>query len=735
VDRHESHLSGKIDWSISIIDSVLWLGGIDFITLHDMRSDWQPQPTYPVVINQVTYLEDSLLAAGPYHRTEHRISFEKNRFRFNYAAVQHRDNSLTNYQVRLAGHEDNWSNWTKETQIDYTNLGEGAYSFEVRARNTSNVIGQIARYNFSILPPWHRSWWAYIFYILTGIFGTGMIVRWRSAQLRREKLSLQKIVKERTSELQVRNEQLQAQKQQLAEQADRLQEVDELKSRFFANISHEFRTPLTLIKGPIDQAFKTPDTSLGRHTIKLIKKNADRLLQLVNQMLDLAKVDAGSLRVEPAEGNVFKGLRAAASSFSSMAAQRNLDYQIKIPARSLWTSFDRDKLDKVVYNLLSNAFKFTPDEGSIIFGASYIDEVLSFSVQDSGAGIDPGQLDRIFDRFFQVDSSETREQQGSGIGLALSKELIELMHGDIIVTSTPGKGSCFKVNIPMLEILGTRPKAIVHPDTPTIISDEVVNSPVANLASSIVLIVEDHEDMGNFIAEQLQEDFIINRASNGEVGFEQAVKAIPDLIITDLMMPKMDGIEMTRLLKMDERTSHIPIIMLTAKAGTDNLIRGIETGADNYLTKPFNADELQARVKNLIRQRTLLREHYAKSTVFNPKEIEVPSRDEVFLQKIQDLLELQHDDPSFGVPIMQKELALSKTQLHRKVKALTNRTPGELLRIFRIQRAMQLLTQSGENVSSVSYQVGFNDPSYFAKVFKDVQGVTPSQFVKDTISK
>lgn len=510
----------------------------------------------------------------------------------------------------------------------------------------------------------------------------------------------------------------------------KLRELDRMKSNFFANISHEFRTPLTLIKGPIEHLEQNPGEQLKLEDVKMIRRNSTRVLKLVNQLLDLSKIDEGSLKLEPTEGDINKCLRAATSSFNSHAAQRNMDYRVQIPQHVFWASFDRDKLEKIVYNLLSNAFKFSDDRAVISFEATFKWQDLQIIVSDSGKGIPQKQLPFVFDRFFQVDGGATREQEGSGIGLSLSKELVELMDGTITVASEVNKGTFFTVHLPIQRIKTGQEVGIdlsVKEKLIAALPHELIREDKRNIPS--VLLVEDNADMRHFIEKSLLDIYKVILAVNGEDGLKQAAALLPDLIITDLMMPKMDGMELCRKLKTDLQTSHIPVIMLTAKAGMENKIEGLETGADDYITKPFDANELLVRIKNLIEQRQKLRELYANKDIqVDPKKITVTSIDQNFLARVLALLEEQHVDSDFGVPQMQEALAMSKTQLHRKLKTLTTEAPGELLRNFRLKRAAQLLSQNADSVTQIAYSVGFNNLSYFAKCFKELYGVAPSSY-------
>lgn len=510
----------------------------------------------------------------------------------------------------------------------------------------------------------------------------------------------------------------------------KLQELDELKSNFFANISHEFRTPLTLIKGPIEYLEQNPDEKMEREDIKMVRRNTNKLLGLVNQLLELSKIDQGKLKLNPTEGDVYKCLRTAASSFNSHAAQRQMDYKVKIPSETLWAAYDRDKLEKIVYNLLSNAFKFNEDGGVVTFQASYQKEELAIQVSDSGKGISEDKLPFIFDRFYQVEHSTTKERTGSGIGLSLSKDLIELMDGTIIVSSKVGKGTFFRVQLP-LERIKTHQLLSNHeqPEAKreSLRPFQFSRADKRNVCE--ILLIEDNEDMRQFMNGQLSKEYRVMEALNGEKGLKMAISKVPDLIITDLMMPKLDGIELCKKLKTDVRTSHVPVIMLTARAGIENKIEGLETGADDYLTKPFDAKELMVRIKNLITQRKRLQDHYVTSgALIGPTKVPTISLDQKFLESVLDLMEKEHSNIGFGVPQMQEALAMSKTQLHRKLKALTNESPGELLRNFRLKRAAQLLSQKADTVTQVAYQVGFNNLSYFAKCFREMYGVPPSSY-------
>ena len=521
-----------------------------------------------------------------------------------------------------------------------------------------------------------------------------------------------------------------------------LRELDRIKSNFFANISHEFRTPLTLIKGPVDQLAAEPGKKLEPGEVDMIRRNTNKVLGLVNQLLDLSRIDQGKLELHLADEDIHECLKTAAAAFDSHAAQRHMDYQVKVPDSPLVSSFDREKVEQVVYNLLGNAFKFSEDHGRIVLSATHERDMLRLEVSDSGRGIPDRHLPFIFDRFYQVDSGSMKDQEGSGIGLSLTKDLVELMGGTIAVSSKVGAGTQFTVSIPMKAVAGAgvpAARAIADPDRVTPQKQEARRGPEVPAALyrsrpddrdlPVILLIEDHPDMRQFIKSGLMDAYRILEAENGEAGLKMASAKLPDLIITDLMMPKMDGMRLCRELKENLETCHIPIVMLTARAGIENKLEGLETGADDYLTKPFVAEELRVRIRNLLQQRQRLRDFYRKNEYsLSPENLSATSLDKRLLQKVLDLLEARHADPDFDVSEMQRELAMSKTQLNRKLKALTDESPRDILRNYRLKRAAQLLAQQSDTVTQIAYQVGFNNLSYFAKCFRKQYGVAPSSY-------
>jgi signal transduction histidine kinase/AraC-like DNA-binding protein len=558
-------------------------------------------------------------------------------------------------------------------------------------------------------------------------------------ELEKLRVGLEDKVRERTAELEQKNLQI--------------MEMDQMKTRFFSNVSHEFRTPLTLIIGPLEDILSKEDMSeKNRVTMERMHRNAVRLLGLINQLLDLSKLDAGSMKLEMTESDIFRSLRLLASSFQPMAERKKIEYSLKIPEEKYKTQFDPDKLEKIITNLLSNAFKYTPEGGfvdchvkAVKKGKNKDKDFLSIVIRDSGPGVPAELVDKIFDRFYQVEGSWQQSSGGTGIGLSLTRELVGLHHGQIKVESEEGEGSTFTILLPLgNEHLSKDEYEVLDPSkyedsiiSPRILAVQTDGSlkPEDFLSEEkdgkpMILVVEDSEDVRAHLIENLAEQFTIEQAQDGEEGIKLAVESVPDLVISDLMMPKMDGMEMCRNLKTDERTSHIPVLMLTAKATVESKIEGLETGADAYMTKPFNMKELRTQVNALIEQRRKLREKFATDAEVGPRDIAVTSVDEKFLKKAIDVIEENLGDCEFDVTAMTEHMGMSRMQLFRKLKALTNQNPSEFIRTIRLKRAAQLIKKKFGNVAEITYEVGFNNLSYFAKCFRELYGVSPSEYAK-----
>ena len=511
-------------------------------------------------------------------------------------------------------------------------------------------------------------------------------------------------------------------------EAENLRALDALKSRFFANISHEFRTPLTLILGPLRQMLAGQLAVTSQTYLEMMLRNGERLLLLINQLLDLSRLEAGRMPVRLARGDLFAFVRTLAGQFTSWADSKQIRFHVQVPAEPLETAFDRDQLEKVISNLLANAFKFTPEEGDVWLRATAEETAVEIVVQDNGIGMSDTALAQVFDRFYRVDSEG---YEGTGIGLALVKELVELAQGEVSVSSSPGEGSTFRVRLPLLREVEAPPmEALARPVTlPGL--PVAGPSPVEVTATGhqpLLLVVEDHADVRRYLCDLLTPTYRVITAAHGREGLEKAQTSIPDLILSDIMMPEMDGLAFTRAVREDPRTCHIPLIQLTARAGRDSLLEGLATEADDYLTKPVDPDELHLRVRNRIEQQRKLREALGKEIVhLRPDEIAVRSADQVFLEKVMAVIETYMGDEAFSIEDLAREVAMSRSQLHRKLKALTDQSASVFLRNMRLKRARQLLEQGAGTAAEISYLVGFGSPAYFSKCFKDAFGLTPGE--------
>lgn len=520
---------------------------------------------------------------------------------------------------------------------------------------------------------------------------------------------------------------------------EKLKELDQIKSRFFTNVSHEFRTPLSLIIGPLEEKLARSQQDSDRDNLLLMLRNARRLQNLINQLLDLSRLEAGNMELHLQEGEISSFIRLVGSTFSSLADRKGLVYQQDIFDTSYTGCFDRDKLEKMLNNLLSNAFKFTAEGGIVNMKAVIKEGKLVVEVKDSGIGIPEEKIDHIFNRFYQIDDSITRSSEGSGIGLALTKELADLHRGKLTVSSREGIGSVFTLMLPVsresFRDLPVSPAGEEKEPIPALSSNLEVTTMDDDDSKPLILFAEDNLDMQKFVGDLLKERYRILTVGNGKEAFEKAKTLVPDLVITDWMMPIMDGRTCCEKLKTTDATSHIPVLMLTARADQSSKLEGLETGADDYLIKPFNTSELTVRVNNLIQQRNKLRDIFSKEITLQPKNVSLPSRDATFLSNFLSLVEKHYADPAFSVETLSDAVNMSRMQLHRKLKALTDQSPGEFLRKFRLERAKQFLSVDGTQVSEVCFKVGFNNVSHFSKAFRDFTGVTPTEFIDSAMVK
>ncbi|MEM9648902.1 MAG: tetratricopeptide repeat protein [Bacteroidota bacterium] len=517
-------------------------------------------------------------------------------------------------------------------------------------------------------------------------------------------------------------------------QRQQLEEVNQLKTRFFHNISHEFRTPLTLILGPLEQLKKTLDDST-RPTVDMIERNGKRLLKLINQLLDLSKIEDGKIGLKASYGNIAPLLKGWVTSFHSMAEIKGVDLSLNLEEPSYFVYADQEKLEEVVINLLSNAIKYTPSGGQVAVNIAADGKNLNIAVSDTGSGIPKEELEHIFDRFYQASNANSDQAVGTGIGLALVRELVEFHKGTVTVESTMGEGSNFKVSLPLGKSHLNEDEIVAIAPSPKISNVQTLEKDLDPAIDAIenedtglplLLLIEDNSDLRSYIRSVLGHQYQIEEAVDGEQGIALALESTPDIIISDLMMPKKDGLEVCNTLKSDVRTSHIPIILLTARSSKEDKLEGLKSRADDYLTKPFNNEELLIRIENLVAIRKKIHQHFSTGDILRPKKLTLNSIDQEFMKQVTDILETEIANEHFGVEELSHAVALSRSQLFRKVKAITNQTPIEFIRSFRLHRAMDMLQQKSGTVAEIAYSVGFQNPSYFSKCFQEQFGQLPS---------
>jgi signal transduction histidine kinase/DNA-binding response OmpR family regulator len=740
-------------WSIHPEEDrdVVWLCTPDYLLRYDASVRAQQARTFTTLIRKVTADDRRLVyggapmpepAAGSRTASEHHPAFAHGTrsVQFEFAATAFDAPELNEFQARLEGFDKEWSSWSRSPDRVYTNLSPGSYRFLVRARDIHGQVSGSAAYAFDVLPPWYHTRWAYALY---GVLFAACVLLIRRFE---QKQSEAKLRRERQSM-----------------ELEKLREIDSLKSRFFADISHELRTPLTLILAPVGQLLDEASKPRIVRKLQLVRNNTVYLLRLIGQILDLSKLEARGMRLRAAPGDVVQCVEQSVAAFAPVAEAKGITLSFRpsppsSPAPDHDTYFDRDVVEKILNNVVGNALKFTPNGGAVSVALTLsVDQAAAvgfaeIQVSDTGVGIPQDRLPHIFDRFYQVDGSRSRE--GIGIGLALVKELVELHHGRITVDSVDGEGTTVTIRmatgIAHLEPDEIAPDALVSsepsfdtllardhaPGETTVAPQEAIEFPVGAEPpgdadeETAVLVVEDNARVRVVVREQLQPYYRVIEAGNGAQGFDLAVSSLPDLVLSDVVMPEMNGYELCRALKGDKRTCHIPVVLLTARAEREDRLQGFDTGADSYLVKPFDSSEMLVQVRNLIEQRRRLRERFSAPIVLKPSEMGVIPMDEAFLQKVLAVVQANLAEPDFDVVRLGREVGLSRSQLHRKLRALTNQSPTLLIRSIRLQRAAELLQQKSGSVAEIAYMVGFSSQAYFAKCFREELGCSPKEYAR-----
>ena len=741
-------------------DGTMIFGGVNGMTVFRPAAIRQnPYPARPVLTGLAVQNQDVavgqeyggavILPTGLNEADHITLSHNQDNFSLEFAALHFAapDNNLFAY--RLEGYDEDWIYTTAtERRATYTNLPPRDYTFLLRVSNNDGVwTEEPLRLGITVLPPFYRTTWAYLLYALAF---AGLLYLFRRYSIidaeEKGRLQLKRVSQEKTEEL------------------------NQLKLQFFTNVSHEFRTPLTLITGPLENLIREQDTmsdvQRGQY-YHLMYKNSKYLLRLVNQLLDFRRLDQGQLALHVSKNDIVSFVEETAAPFEFLATKKNIDFRLDIDERPIGTWFDPDALEKILFNLLSNAFKFTPDGGRITvrIGKTTPDDrrfkthlpgygAVLISVSDTGPGMDRRQLRNIFNRFYKSTQEGTANREGTGIGLAYTKALIDNHRGLINVDSTPGKGSTFylrlsldknlysKSELERVDLTDYVPKA---DPVDYFMPEENIDEAALNdlqLRSSqllqrqapeetpLLLYIDDNADLRNYIRQSFGGDYRIIAADGGVSGLELARTSSPDIIVCDVMMPDLDGMQVLAAIKADPATSHIPVIMLTAKDTEDSLSEGLRHGADGYVTKPFRHDLLLQQINNIVQRRDVLRNRFRREVITEPAEVTVTDTDEVFLRQAMDIVEENMSNTEFSVDQLVKEMGVSRSKLYLKLKALTGQSSSEFVRTVRLKRAVRLLEDSNYSVKEVMYMTGFNTASYFSKCFKRQFGIVPSEYVK-----
>jgi signal transduction histidine kinase/ligand-binding sensor domain-containing protein/DNA-binding response OmpR family regulator len=636
----------------------------------------------------------------------------KNVFSIEFSTLNFFQPEKNIYKYKLEGFNKDWLFAdNKSRKVTFTNLDAGDYTFYVMESNNDGIWSDHpATLHIKVLPPFWKSKFALALYILLSVLGL---------------LLARKIIQQR--------EEMKYAIMQERQEALRMHELDIMKIRFFTNVSHEFRTPISLILSPVEKLLKQ---NVGPEEQKkhfdLIQRNAKRLLNLVNQLLDFRKLEVHEIKFQPSEGDIVKFIRETVYSFSDLSEKKDVKLEFQTSIESFETVFDQDKLEKILFNLLSNAFKFTQSQGrvsvSIDLKEAPSGKLIVISVSDTGIGIPLEKQGRIFDRFFQNDLPKSMVNQGSGIGLSITKEFVKIHGGEITVNSEPEKGSCFIVSLPVkeIQILSAEP-SLTSVERPVQTEEQMPEESLAE-AKPLVLLVEDNEDFRFYLKDNLNRIYNIMEAKSGEEAWKKAITNFPDLIVSDVMMPGMNGLELCQKVKSDWRVSHIPIILLTARTTDEQRIEGLESGADDYINKPFNFEILESRIRNLIQQREKMHKALSQNASIKASELNITPLDEQFIKSAIEHVEKNISNAEYTVEDLCRDLGLSRSPFFRKMMALTGKSPLEFMRAIRMQQAAQLLEKSQLTVAEVAYQVGFNNPKYFAKYFKEIYHILPSAY-------
>jgi signal transduction histidine kinase/ligand-binding sensor domain-containing protein/CheY-like chemotaxis protein/AraC-like DNA-binding protein len=729
------------------------------------------------------------------------LSYKHNVFSIEFAALHYAQPEKSKYAYMLEGFDKDWVTTTSDRRFaTYTNIRGGNYVFKVKATNNDGLWSeQSFNVRIRIIPPFYTTWWFILFIVISIVILIVLYFKYRTRQLERQKKKLEIQVKNRTAkieeqkeelrtqadnlieinlQLEKRKELIEGQKEQLETQNaeislqrdklielnKRVQQANQQKIQFYTNISHEFKTPLTLIIGPIEEILSqwNGDNTI-RNRLNLVSRNANRLLHLINQLMEFRKVETGKMDLKLRKADIVQFIRNISFSFTDLAGKRNIDFTVESRLTNFEMWFDAEKIENIIFNLISNAFKYTPENKSISVTINYLPNgvlhassekghkplnkgYVEINVIDTGIGISQEHQNEIFKRFYRIQSTDNINVKGTGIGLSLVRELVKAHFGTISVESKLGEGSTFCFRLPIDYDFS---KVLIADDIAdsqrisnidhlvSLLSNEFNTSsiqaveaiPADAITKPLILLIEDNADMREYIKGNLQSHYRIIEAVNGREGYLNALNSLPDLIISDVMMPEMSGIELCLKLKSDIKTRHIPIILLSARNNEENYIEGLENGADDYMVKPFVSSILLAKIQNLIALRKKIRNVTNEEVESEHVEKSLKGSDSLFIQKAVQLVENNLSNPNYGVQSLYEDLKISRSLLHKKLSLITGQSATDFITSIRIKKAAALLFEGHITVSEIAYKVGFNDPKYFSRCFKLQMGKTPSEYL------
>lgn len=708
----------------------MYFGGLDGFNYFNPKSLNQNKNTPPLVI---TDLKINNKSANPIDNSEINdhisvakeiiLSYKQN-FSLDFVALNYTAPHESQYSYMMEGFDKEWNNVGSITTAVYTNLDPGNYTFRLKAKSEDGAWHTPEKtIEITVNPPFWRTYFAYFIYF--SLFVTTLwAIRRRGIQklrnefaLEQERLEVKHLIEKERSE------------------AERKMELEQVKIKFLTNLSHELKTPLTLVLNPIESLLLQEKIPEKLNTLNLINRNAKRLLNLVNQLLDFRKIEDNELKLNPIEGDLIAVAKEIFDSFKYISVRKNIHLDFESAFTEYHTRFDKDKLERILINLLSNAIKFTNEDGSVYFQIEANDgNGIKLLISDTGIGIPNDKKERIFERFFQINDNANILNQGSGIGLSITQEFVKLHGGIIKVESEEGIGSLFTVYLPLVPTSSQSLYLNGNQDVKLMVDKLLSNyheiGEHSKVDKPIVLIVDDSDDLRTYLKENLKSKYKIIEASDGKQGWQKALSCHPEVIVSDVNMPNMDGIAMVKKIKSDNRTKHIPVILLTVMAEEIDQLKGLETGANDYLTKPFSFQLLTMKVNNLLNLNSTLKNTYSKHINLETPEIELVSEDEKFLLKISHYVEDHIEDPDLSVEALSKTMFMSRGTLYNKVLSLTGETPVEFVRSIKLKKAVALLEKSDMKISQIGYAVGFSNPNYFARAFKAKYNISPSEYIQ-----